>query len=222
MADPVQDSLIREIDEDLRKERYEKLWKSYGNYVIAAAVALVVGVAGFQGWKSYDLSQREAAGEQLVRAVALSEDDPSAALAEFQSLADSAGGGYALLARFREAALLAREGDREAAVAIYRKLGAEADYPIYRDLAVVLGAKHQLASAGASVDRAELERTLQPITAEDNPWRHSAREIMGILAMQAGDNTKASEIFSALASDIQAPQGMRSRAAELQAVAEGE
>jgi hypothetical protein len=221
LADPLQDSLIREIDEDLRKERYAKLWKSYGNYVIAGAVALVVGVAGFQGWYSYDLDRRKAQGEQLARAMNRSADDPSVALGEMQSLAENAGDGYALLARFQEAALLAKGGDQQAAIAIYRELATEADIPMYRDLAVVLGAQNQLASAGSSVDRVELERTLQPITVDDNPWRYSAREIMGILAMQAGENAKAVEIFSALATDLRAPQGMRSRAAVLQAVAEG-
>jgi len=221
LADPLQDSLIREIDEDLRKERYAKLWKSYGNYVIAGAVALVVGVAGFQGWYSYDLDRRQTQGEQLARAMTRSADDPSAALGELQSLAENAGDGYALLARFQEAALLAKGGDQQAAIAIYRELATEADVPIYRDLAVVLSAQNQLASAGSSVDRVELERTLQPITVDDNPWRYSAREIMGVLALQAGDNAKAAEIFSALATDLGAPQGMRSRAADLQAVAEG-
>ena len=221
MAGPLQDSLIREIDEDLRKERYAKLWKSYGNYVIAGAVVLVVGVAGFQGWYTYDLHRREAQGEQLARAMALSADDSSDALGELQSLAENAGDGYALLASFQEAALLAKGGDQQAAIAIYRELATEADDPMYRDLAFVLGAQHQLASAGTSVDRVELERTLQPITADDNPWRYSAREIIGILALQAGDNAKAVEIFSALATDLRAPQGMRLRAAELQAAAEG-
>jgi len=221
VADPLQDSLLREIDEDLRKERYAKLWKSYGNCVIAGAVALVVGVAGFQGWYSYDLDRREADGEQLVRAMNKSAEDPTAAMSELRSLAGSADSGYATLARFQEAALLAKGGDQQAAITIYRELATEADDPIYRDLAVVLGAQHQLASAGSSVDRVELERTLQPITADDNPWRYSAREIMGILALQAGDNAKAVEIFSALAADLRAPQGIRSRAAELQAAAGG-
>lgn len=221
MADPLQDSLLREIDEDIRKEKYAKLWKSYGNYVIAAAISLVVGVAGFQGWYSYDLSRRQAEGERLVKAMTVSADDPSAAVAELRSLAEDATDGYALLARFQEATLVAKQGDREAAIAIYRSLATEAGDPLYRDLAVVLGAQHQLAGAGATVDRVELERTLQPITADDNPWRYSAREIIGVMALQAGDNTKAAEIFSALATDLRAPQEMQSRAAELQAVAEG-
>ena len=38
--------IFREIDEELRQERFEKLWQSYGKYIIAAIVAVVVGVGG--------------------------------------------------------------------------------------------------------------------------------------------------------------------------------
>ena len=42
MADPVEDSLFREIEEDLRQEHWAKLWKRYGNYVVGAVIALVL------------------------------------------------------------------------------------------------------------------------------------------------------------------------------------
>ena len=47
MADPVQDSLFREIEEDLRQEHWAKLWKRYGNYAVGAVFALVLSVAGY-------------------------------------------------------------------------------------------------------------------------------------------------------------------------------
>ena len=45
---PVGD-LFREIDEELRQERFEKLWQNYGKYVIGAAVAVVLSVGGWKG-----------------------------------------------------------------------------------------------------------------------------------------------------------------------------
>ncbi len=48
MANPIQDSLLREIDEDLRHERYAKLWKKYGAFVIAAAVCFVFMMSGLE------------------------------------------------------------------------------------------------------------------------------------------------------------------------------
>ena len=40
--------IFREIEEDLQRDRYKKLWEKYGNLVIAAAVVLVLGTAGWQ------------------------------------------------------------------------------------------------------------------------------------------------------------------------------
>ena len=33
--------ILREVDEELRRERYQKLWERYGIYVVGAALALV-------------------------------------------------------------------------------------------------------------------------------------------------------------------------------------
>jgi hypothetical protein len=40
--------IFQEVEEDVRRERYEKLWKKYGNYIIALAVLIVAGVAAWQ------------------------------------------------------------------------------------------------------------------------------------------------------------------------------
>jgi hypothetical protein len=49
VAEDTDDHLFEEIEEDLRAERYAKLWKRYGKFVIAGFIALIVGVAGFKG-----------------------------------------------------------------------------------------------------------------------------------------------------------------------------
>ena len=36
--------IFREIDEELRQERFEKLWQRYGKVVIGAAVGIIVSV----------------------------------------------------------------------------------------------------------------------------------------------------------------------------------
>jgi len=38
--------IFQEVEEDVRKERYEQLWKKYGNYIIGAAAILVIAVGG--------------------------------------------------------------------------------------------------------------------------------------------------------------------------------
>ena len=212
MAEPLQDSLLREIDEDLRQEKYAKLWKQHGGHVIAAAVLLVVGVAGYQGWRHYDINNREALGERFAGAMKMARDDsPAEASKAFSRLARD-GGGYSVLARFQEAALLAGSKDRAAAASVYRELaddnGVDA---VYRDLAVVLGVLQE-SEVG---DIGSLTLRLAPLTADSNPWRHSAREISAVLALRSGDRDKAVEIFGGLAKDASAPEGIRARAGEM-------
>ncbi len=108
MADHTQDSLLREIDEELRQEQYAKLWKKYGSYLIAAALALVVAVAGYQGWQTYDVKNRMEQGERFAAAQQLAMSGKSAAAAvAFAELKVEAGGGYELVGCLRTAAAIA-------------------------------------------------------------------------------------------------------------------
>jgi hypothetical protein len=56
--------IFQEVEEDVRRERYEQLWKKYGNHVIGAAAVLVIAVGGWQAWTAYDNNQRRAVSDQ--------------------------------------------------------------------------------------------------------------------------------------------------------------
>ena len=45
--------IFREVEEDVRRERLEKLWKAYGNYAIAGLVLLFAGIGGWQFWQRH-------------------------------------------------------------------------------------------------------------------------------------------------------------------------
>lgn len=213
MAEPVDGGLLREIDEEIRQEKYAKLWKQYGKVIIAAAFALVFGVAGFKGWQVYDLQQRTEDGEKFAAALALTDAKQTGqALEALSRLARDGGSGYALLARFRTAALLTEESRRQEAATAYLALADDSGIDvIYRDMAVVLWALNQLDNG----DAAGLNSRLAPLTADDNPWRHSAKELTAVLALRDGDTDKAGELLRGLSSDATAPPGIRGRAAEM-------
>ena len=84
---PVGD-IFREVDEELKQERYEKLWREYRWYIIGAAVAVVAAVAGWQAWNAYQTNQRHAEGQRFAAAAALLLDGKSNEAADaFSSLA---------------------------------------------------------------------------------------------------------------------------------------
>ena len=126
-------------------------------------------------------------------------------------LADDANAGYAMLARFREAAMRREAGEAAAALDIYGSLAEDSSIEqSYRDLAVLLLVMTQAESG----DPAALSARLAPL-AEDGPWRHTANEYLGILALRQGDTDAARSRFQAVADDATAPAGARARAAEL-------
>ncbi len=215
MADPVQENLIREIREDLRREKFEKLWKQHGATLIAALVAIVLAVAGYQAWRTWELNRREARSAAFIAAETLSARDPAAAEAAFAELAGDGKDGYAMLAGFQAAGLLAREGRADEAADAFEKLAAGTDHALYRDLAELRSVSARLASAKPAADPDHLAEVLAPLMEDANPWRYSARELAAVLALQRGDEARARELLAKLEADVETPPGIRARAAEL-------
>ena len=93
--------IFQEVEEDVRRERYEQLWKKYGNYMVAAAIVVVMAVGGYQLWKTYDLRQREQISDryQAAQALAAAGNAPQAETA-FLELSKDRHSGYATLAKF--------------------------------------------------------------------------------------------------------------------------
>ncbi len=209
------DELFREVDEEVRQEQYVKLWKQYGVYAVGAVVAIIVITVGVVLWLDAQQSARDADGEELLAAISASQERPDEALDGLAALSEEGTPGYRLLARLREGALLAQTGDVPNAVAVYDALADDSKQDdIYRDLAKILAVSHGM----SIMDLSEVENRLTPLVADDNPWRHSARELLATAAMASGDRAAATEAFQDLVDDLNAPSGIRARAAEMLAI----
>ena len=204
--------IFREVDEELSRDRFMALWRRHGRYVIAFAIAVVLGVAGYGGWQDYRDRQLQAAGRAYVQAIDLVvKEDLAGATAAMAEVA-ARGGGYGLLARLEEASLKVRAGDRPGAVKIYDALAAdESAYRPFRDLATVLSVLVSLDTG----DPAALSQKLKPLSAAGQAFRPSALELQGLLALRPGDFKAAKQSFRGLADEAGAPQGMRQRATQI-------
>lgn len=212
MADRSDESLLREIDEEIRQEKYEQLWKKYGTHIIAAAILLVISVAAVQGWKTWDRNNRESQTAKLYQAIAAAKSNAPSAVDQTSQLASQGTGGAALLASLQKAALLADNGDTQQAADLYRSI-ADGDAPkTYAHLALIKGASLEIDMMPAPAD---LGQRLGTLTSTENPWRHAAQELLGLLALKDGDNAKANGIFKSLTEDATTPAGIRARANQL-------
>lgn len=204
--------LIREVDEELRHEQLEKLWKKHGNLAVGGALALVLAVAGWQGWNAWQTRQRAEAGGKFTAAMqALQQGNRDEALAQLGKVAAEGTAGYQTLADFKLADLKLAAGERDAAIALFDRIANGSGDEIYRDMAKLKAAYLKLDTAEPSA----VEASVAPLAAESSPWRHSAREIQALAALKRGDTARATELFGKIADDPAAPQGVRARAAEM-------
>ncbi|MCW8915099.1 MAG: tetratricopeptide repeat protein [Magnetovibrio sp.] len=215
VADQNDDSLIREVNEDLREEQMMKLWQRYGSTVVGVAVLIVVIVAGNQIWKNYDISTRTADSDQYFAAQQLAASGSNAeALKAMQALSSSASGGYSVLAKFQEAALMVETGDSYGAAKLYQQIARDTIGDVaLSGLANIMAAMVEV-SAG-SYDRAAMEFRLSTLAEPSHPYRHSARELLAIIAMEHSDTEKAKTTLNTLIEDKSAPQNLRMRAEKL-------
>jgi hypothetical protein len=208
----VVDDIIREIEDDLRSDKLKRLWQRYHVLVYIAAGLIVVGVGGGEIWKQHQAAKRAAESVHYAEAMQLAEKGDVAGAGKALEALGQAGGGYATLARLYDADLHAKQGDLDGALQRYDAVAEDSGADrLFRDLAVLLGAGHRIDRD----DPTSVTQRLQPLLADGNPWRFSARELVAIAALKAGNVADARTNLTRLSDDPAAPPGIRGRAAEL-------
>jgi hypothetical protein len=201
------ESIFREVDDEVRTEEYKKIWDRYGKYVSGLAVLLVAGVAAWQGYKYTQVKAAEDAGTIYFDAVKKAADGKSDdALAAFKAVQHD---GYGQLAQFQEAKILADKGEVEKAVAAFDAFAADAkNDPAIADLARIRAGYLLVDSKTPD----ELLLRLGKFDKDGAVWRSEAREIFGLSAWRVKDYAMADRFMRAIYDDVKAPAAMRQRA----------
>ncbi|MEO1136655.1 MAG: tetratricopeptide repeat protein [Pseudomonadota bacterium] len=210
-----EDSLfLKEVDQALDEDRQWAFFRQYGAALIAGAVIVVGGVAGWQIW---DYTRIQAAQEQALEfrnALELHEQERDAGRSALEALAEDKGG-YATLAAFRLANSYAAGGERLRALEVYRAV-AQGDAPRrIREFAQLRAAYLSLADG-----RDAVMADLGNLTEGDGPYSYYAKEVLGLASLSAEDYESATATFNELSLDLNAPEGIRDRATEFGQLAE--
>ncbi|AMM83611.1 tetratricopeptide repeat protein [Martelella sp. AD-3] len=203
------DSFIREVNEELRSDRMKDAWRRFGRYLIALAVLLVVGTAGWRGYEYWQAREAAQSGDVFLTALNQIEAGNLAAAEETLSKLESEGhGAYPVLAELRAATLLSEAGDTAAAVSAFSSIGKDRSVPeAIRDAA-------KLRAGWLLVDTGTYEQVSAEVEAlanDGNPFRFSAREILGLSAYGHQDYARAQQWFEDVANDPEAPRNVLNR-----------
>ncbi len=180
------DTFIREVNEEIRREQAQAIWDRYGPAAIVIAVLIVLGTAAWVAYDYWDSSRANAAGDKFSQALVLANGGKAdEALAALKELEDNGYGAYPLLARMRAATVLADKGDFAGAVTGFDAVAADSSIPVaIRDMAR-LRAAFVLIDNGSYQDVAT---RAEPLAADTNPLRFSAREAIGPVRLEGGQS----------------------------------
>jgi len=203
--------IFQEVDEEVRRDKAVEFWTKYQNYILAAALLVVLATGGYRFWRYYQLQQAEAAGAQFQQALQLDStgklEEAQAALANLQKTAPP---GYANLARFVDAALTLKK-DPKAGIAAYDALANDAKLdPLLRDTAKLRAALARINDGQTEAAKSALE----PLAAA-GVYRDTARLALASLALAAKDYVAAGIRLEEVMSDAEAPQADRQTARTL-------
>ena len=204
------DSFFREVNEEIRQDRARALWDRFGSLIIGVAVAVVVGTGAYVAWEYWSENRANAAGDSFASALTLANagqnDEALQALGEIER---DGYGAYPLLARMRSATVLFEKGDAQGAIAGFDAVSTDNSAPAsIRDMA-------RLRAALILVDHgsfADVSSRAEALTADTNPMRHAAREVLGLSAWKEGKAQDALALFEQIRSDGSAPPNARQRA----------
>ena len=197
--------IFREVEEDVRRERAQNIWKRYGAYLIAAGVLVFVGIGGWQLWQRHERQEREKISDQFMAAQRIT--NPRDAATAFADLARANKGGYGAVARLAQANAMFASGQGKEAIEIYKEIAANDNGTV--------GSVARLRAAWASADtstRNQLAELLKPFDRSENPWRQNAQEILAYADYRALDMKAAQTKYAALAADPQSPDALKARA----------
>lgn len=208
MADD-NDSLLREVQEEIRRERMEKIWQRYNGLIIGAAVLIVLAVGGYRYLETRRIASAEAAGANFAAAEQLVQDDKKEEAGKaFAKIAESGPAGYAALARFHIAGAAVEAGKTEEAIAAYESVAKNPSVdPLLKNFAEVQIAALQIGKA----DFTDVQNRLTPLASDDSGYKTTAQELLGLAAFKAGKLAEARQHLEPLLLDASASRGLQER-----------
>ena len=200
---------LHEIDETLRKERMEDLWKRYRFVLFGALIALFGGLAAYEWYQAHTAEQKQAAATTYWSAVKATEDNTTAEIEKIIAATETDHPGYRALADLRLGSLYIAAGEQDKALAAYQSvMDDSAANPALRDFATLMAAQLMM-----TTEREKAEGMLSTLRTNNSPFMYSAMEFQAMLAEDTNNKAAALNLYKQLMENETAlPAGIRDRA----------
>jgi hypothetical protein len=209
----ITDTFVREVDENLRRDRLRDTAQKNAGWIVAALVLFLAASGGYIYWQNYQQKKNEQAVEQLAQVLTdISKGKMQTASARLDTLSKAHSDAVRASAVFGRAAIAIEQNDLKLATAKFRDVASDKGLPKpFRDLALI----RQTALEFDSLKPDEVIARMQPLTKPGAPWFGSAGELTGMAMIKQGKTAEAARLFAAIARDQKAPDTVRARAVQM-------
>jgi hypothetical protein len=209
----ISETFLREVDENLRRDRARDFAKRHGKWLIAAVVLFLVASGGYIWWRQHQQQRAEAQVEQLTDIYRnIGSGAVGNAPQQLDALSDSGSKAVRASAEFTRAAVAVQQNDIKLATAKYKALASDGGLPKpYRDMALI----RQTALEFDQIPAQEVIARLQPLAKPGEPWFGTAGEMTALALIKQGKKDQAGRLFAAIARDKNVPDPIRARAVQI-------
>ncbi len=207
------DTFLREVDENLRRDRARDFAKQYGSWLIGALVLFLLASGGYIYWKHRQQLDAERRVEQLASVYRnIGTGKMAGAPQKLNQLAEDGGPALRASALITLAAIALEQNDVKAATARFREIATDEDLPKpYRDIALI----RQTALEFDSLKPGEVIARLDPLAKPGSPWFGSAGDMTAAALFKQGKKAEAGRLYGAIAKDRTVPDSIRARSVQI-------
>ena len=208
--------ILREVDDQLRRDQIVRLGKRWGLVAIGVIVAGLLALGGWLWWRAERQEAVGLEGEAMASAITkLESGNTRGAEPQFKALTTSKADGYRVAARIALADGLLSKNDTKGAASAYAAIAADASVAQpFRDLALI----RQTTAEFDTLKPEIVVSRLRGLTVAGNPWLGSAGEMVAVAYLRQGKRDLAGATFGAMVKDKGVPDSIRSRAVQMAGV----
>ncbi|MDR0677297.1 MAG: hypothetical protein LBF57_01300 [Holosporaceae bacterium] len=201
-------SILQEINEEIKNDQLLVFIKKYRNAIVSFVVVTVIGILAYSSWHLRKVRKMEGITNALLNIIQkpssssnliveeLAKDAPF----ELKPILEIIKSGRNLF-DFKEI-----PASSEALLELTKKGGVDV---VWKDLAIIIYTSYRFKPAE------ELIKLLEPLTADNRPFRFMAIEFIAMNYEELGKHDKASEYLQKISSNTEAPKTQKKRVAIL-------
>ena len=199
--------ILRQVDEDLRKDRLLAIWNSYRVYIVGFIIIILISLSGYQYYLASSKSKNEAIVAAYINAI--SSTDNNISLNQLMKLDQSSNSYIKGLSKLKRVELyFALENNEEALQLLESISNDDTLNQVIRDLALYKYLMVQLDILDADQYFAIIDEQIL----RDSRFKYLFKELKAIKYLIQGNKTNSLEIFDNIILDESAPSDLKIRA----------